>query len=492
MIRWSVLLITAMGAVLPAPGAATAAEDPTPVVIIVHPAAAPEPALKYRLLPDRDALQPGNAAIFYHRAIEMMLQARRSSARADRHPTAGPSDEDIWTDWLDGPIATIPLDRARGWLDRNRRALHESELGARRLACDWGLDARPEGFNLMIDEIQQMREMIRLVALRTRVAIADGRTDEAVHWLQTGYAMSRHVGQAPFVIPMLIGLASCVHLNRAMTDLIQAPGTPSLYWALIDRPRPFIDRSGPLAGERFFLEREIPELRELDGLPWSVAKARAFAGELQTKLYKLSDWSAPARMGWGDQETGDWMNRLGIAALVARSYPEAKRSLIARGRPAAQVEAMPTLQVAFLDAYLSYQVYRDDVFKWVGLPYHHAYAGMDRAQQRCGTVQGRPLLRFFCSLFGPVRSALLAAVRGDRQLDALACVEAIRIHAAAHDRFPARLDDLGDAPAPLDPMTGRPFQYRIEEDRAFLTAPDPPGGPANVGYAIRYELRLAR
>ncbi len=43
--------------------------------------------------------------------------------------------------------------------------------------------------------------------------------------------------------------------------------------------------------------------------------------------------------------------RLGIAGMAAKIYPEAKRALIARGRPEAQVEAMPIIQVAALDSW---------------------------------------------------------------------------------------------------------------------------------------------
>ena len=136
-------------------------------------------------------------------------------------------------------------------------------------------------------------------------------------------------------------------LSQATEDLIQAPGMPSLYWALADRPRPFIDSSDALEGERFFLEREFPELRELDGLPWSVETARVFADRLADKIYRLGEWPAPGKMGWGAPETGEWLNKVGVAALVAQAYLEAKRSLIARGLTPARVEAMAAMQVVF-------------------------------------------------------------------------------------------------------------------------------------------------
>ena len=91
-----------------------------------------------------------------------------------------------------------------------------------------------------------------------------------------------------------------------------------------------------------------------------------------------------------------------------------------------------------------------------------------------------------------VQSSLLAAVRIDRQLDALQCIEAVRIYAANHQGFPGRLEDITEAPVPMDPMTGQPFGYRVEGDRATLTAPYAPGAPRIPQYAIQYELKLAR
>ena len=52
-----------------------------PTEITVRPAAEPRPALKYRLVPESRALVPGNAAIFYHRAV-LIVEERFSSLRA--------------------------------------------------------------------------------------------------------------------------------------------------------------------------------------------------------------------------------------------------------------------------------------------------------------------------------------------------------------------------------------------------------------------------
>ena len=75
----------------------------------------------------------------------------------------------------------------------------------------------------------------------------------------------------------------------------------------------------------------------------------------------------------------NWTHRLGMAGLVFQVYPEAKRALIAQGRSAEQVEAMPAVQVAALHTFQQYEQFRDDFFKWTSLPYYQGYKGMDDA-----------------------------------------------------------------------------------------------------------------
>ena len=61
-----------------------------------------------------------------------------------------------------------------------------------------------------------------------------------------------------------------------------------------------------------------------------------------------------------------------------------------------------------------------------------------------------------------------------------------------HGRLPARLEDIVEAPAPLDPMTGRPFEYWVEGGRAFLSAPNVPPTSLHPSFGLHYELKLAR
>lgn len=487
-------LALAMGPLAaPAPAQSPPASPPT--TITLRPAAEPRPALKYRLVPERRALVPGNAAIFYHRAIQMVLEIRaRSSGEAKPEPGARrESIDERLSRWGSGPLDEFPRDEARTALEPFQRALNEIEVGAIRTSCNWEFDQRTEGINLMLPEIQEMRALARLVKVRARLEILDGKTDEAMHWIQVGLVMGRHVSQGPIAIQALVGVAIDSLMTGCLIDLIQAPGTPSLFWALADRPQPFIDLRPALEGERYILEKELPELNELDRGVWSVDEARRFTGALERKLLTLTSGGAiPPSQGAAGLDLSMASRRLGIAAMSAKVYPEAKRSLIAEGRPEAEVEAMPVVQAASLYSLQEYRRLQDESYKWMNLPYWQSFGRVDRADLLAGeNKMANPLLTMFRLLSPSLDAARLAVVRADRQFDAIECVEAIRMYVHAHpSKFPERLEDITDAPVPRDPATGQPFVYRVHGDTATLTAPVPPGGPNHPAYTIDYLLKL--
>src|SRR5438128_10281806 len=112
--RRMLALLALAGISSPAISLAQRPPDPPPTLIMLRPAAEPRPALKYRLLPERLTLIPGNAAIFYHRAILMVNESRTMRARKDNYepkPNAIPPEEQI-SNWNNGPPSQIPRDQA--------------------------------------------------------------------------------------------------------------------------------------------------------------------------------------------------------------------------------------------------------------------------------------------------------------------------------------------------------------------------------------------
>ncbi len=496
------------------PSGASAQPPPGPqgTVMILRPAAEPVPALKYRLFPEHLKLEPGNAAIFYHRGVTIMSETFwRLRAKEKAQPGAFPhSLEMLASDtWLSCPIGEIQRDKARKYLEPFRDALKEVELGALRSTCDWEYDQRKEGRALQLSELQEMRGLNRIMKLKARVAILDGKTDEAMHWIDTGLAMGRHISQGPIMIQALIGIAISRNFTDCLKDLIQAPGCPSLYWALVDRPRPWIDMRRAMEGERHVLERELPELNDLDRGAWGLDQARQFTDDLQRKLLDFASGEevpgTDVALPFGPP---DLSRRIRIVAMAAKLYPRAKRALIARGRPEAQLDAMPVIQVAALYSMEEYQRIRDGFYKWMNVPYWQykgtnapywqSYNQIDPAILSPGYEKlTNPLLALFLMLAPPLNRVPLGAITLERELDAVQCIEAIRLYASAHEgKLPNSLEAITDVPVPLDPVTGKPFLYQVNGDSATLSGPAPPGIRRSNDdvrdHRIRYELKLAR
>lgn len=127
--------------------------------------------------------------------------------------------------WLTQPLSSLPREAVRKHLEHYGRSLHEAELGALRSFCDWEFQRRDEGFNLILSDLQEMRSLARLLVLKTRLEVAEGRIDSALHWLQTGLAVSRHVGEhATTLIQSLISASMTSQMIVPLDDLVQAPG----------------------------------------------------------------------------------------------------------------------------------------------------------------------------------------------------------------------------------------------------------------------------
>lgn len=472
--------------------------DPPPTKVLIRPAASPVPALKYLLLPERRALVPGNAAIFYHRAIEDLIEHRYRVTLQALNTKKSSSEhagyEAAANGWLTQPLASLPRDAVGKYLESYAFCLHEVELGARREFCDWEFQRRDEGFDLSLGDIQEVRGLARLLVVKIRYEIAEGRIDSAIQWVRTALVLARHVNESTTLVQSLIAGAITSQIAGTIEELVQAPGAPNLYWALANLPRPFLEISQAVEGEKYVLEKEFPQLRTLSSSVWSLDQARAFSDDLQKKLAMLvGDWARSSSPS-SRPEMKDLGEHLMFTALVARAYPEAKRRLIAQGRPAAEVEAMPAIQVVALNSYQLYEETRDDIFKWANMPYFQGYRGLSEANQHPRTSwmklkRGIP----FASILPAIQSVFVVPVRIQRQLNVLQYVEAIRLYAANHEgKLPADLAAITEAPVPLDPATNQPFHYKVDGDKATLTAPAPPGWEGIPQYKLRYELTLAR
>jgi hypothetical protein len=341
---------------------------------------------------------------------------------------------------------------------------------------------------LLVPEIQVMRMVAVVLQVRARYEMAQGHLPEALYSLQTGYALSRHLGQGPTLIHVLVGVAITNLIDAQLDEFVQQPGAPNLYWSLTALPRPYFDPGFAVQEESSWLEHMWPGVKRLEEGPMT----RAEVEELQKAIRQTYD-------RFSAKEPGP-LEVTAQSVMQAVAYADARKALLAQGTPAEQLEAMPPFQIVALYAVREWHHAWDEYVKWVRVPNFGSEPGYQKARQKVQEAAHR-LYRLVLAgkLFEalevgkpvPFEKVYGAIGRAERRFDALRCVEAIRLYAAGHDgKLPAALKDISDVPIPSDPMTGRPFEYEVKGDKARLSAPPLPGPKPPPGFLLTYEITL--
>jgi hypothetical protein len=477
---WAISIALAQGG--EKKSAPVASDNLKVVEMSVSPAQAPRPALKWRLMPELLEQTPLDAVPLYLKAMLLMEN----------------KDGKFWdliVKWLDTAPAKLPRDEVRAKLNEVEGTLHYVEMGSRRSLCNWAVPLREEEaiMQLMLPEIQKARSLGRLVALRARLEIAEGKHAEALGTLKTGYALAKHVGEQPLLISGLVGIAIANQMNGQLEALIRSPGAPGLYWAIAALPEPLVDMREAWEAEANWIHlyfRKTYEARRAGKASpeqWQIA-----FDELITKMRTLADLE-------GNPQAVSEASKLWETALKgmvsASATSSGKQDLIARGRPEKEVQAMTPAQVAVLDFFETYEDYRDELFKWFCVPYVQARQGIARAEQPLTRSNAdktemakRPGTLLASLMLPAVGKCHLKEAILRRDIAALRCIEAVRLYAGAHQgKLPSRLEEIADLPIPTNPVTGAAFAYRVEGGVGVLLA----DGPDDTK-RTEYRIKIAR
>lgn len=444
-------------------------------------AAAPTPALRYELLPGYRDKVSGNAALSYHRAMLLKGENREVD------PNAAAMRDQRLDEMASGPLKDIKVKELRSYLSIYRLVFRELENGARRDHCDWDLEKRidSEGIGVLLPEVQRTRELARLLSLRCRMHMAEGKLDEALRDVQIGFALARHVGDGPTLIQSLVGMAIVNIFAQRLEQIIELPKSPNLYWSLTALPRPMFDMRKPLEGEMRSLEGTLPMLRDLDKGPLTVEQAQ--------KMLDQWNGSMAEFMGGGER----FPSRFMLAGVVAMQHPSARKSLQAMGKSEAEIAAMPAAQVVLLESVLKFKGMRDEMFIWCNVPYPEARQGLAKAHEKIRRIRadgvGDVFLAGLMSILPAVDEVHFATARNERRIAQIRTVEALRLHAAETGGFPDKLADITIVPLPIDPLTNKPIEYeRTADGKALLNGPPPKDEAAHLGNAFKYELTLQK
>jgi hypothetical protein len=266
----------------------------------------------------------------------------------------------------------------------------------------------------------------------------------------------------------------------AVLDLIDAPGSPNLYWALATRPRPQFDLRRASEVELTLPTRMFGWLADADIMSRSSVEWQA---EFRETVRALNHSGGLQPFSFRDYV--DWQIDLLATVMMLRGYTGARRDLVVWGDAAADVEALPVGQAIARHQTLLYRRVSQNMLKAAYLPLIEARVVAGSEERRLmeeGLLrpawQGHESFAIVGTLLPAMKQVYVAALRREVFLSGLQVIEALRMHAAGHDgQLPQSLEEITTVPVPKNPVTGEPYPYRIQDQRALLEieSPDPVG-----------------
>jgi hypothetical protein len=466
---------------------ALAQQDPKPpesasYALTLRPVGPPVPSFRYELLPSFRNQTANNAALLQHRALHLLTEQR---------PPAKEFFEtrEKFEKTLTLPLNEFPKDEVRNFLKPYGGVFKEMEAAARCERCEWGVEERiaAEGIGFLLPDAQKMRELSFLLCLRCRLNAADGNIEAALNDVQTSFALARHASVGGTLIHFLIGVTIATQGVSSLELAMQTPDCPNLFWSLSALPRPLVDIRKAMDGELRSLEGIVPIPKDVDKGPMSPEAALVALDRFWDALVKFSEQQPP----FGLAES-----RLGLAMYITLQHPRARKSLLAAGKKEAEVDAMPPAQVVMLDALIRFRNARDEAFVWFNQPYAEAVQGFRQFAKDEKITREGPFdyLKLLIPLLMPAIDRMYGVqLRIERRIASLRTVEAVRLHAAKNDgKLPARLSDITIVPAPVDPLTLRPFPYAVEGNRFTITVPPPEGDKPEQHNNWKYVITIAK
>ncbi|HWG43411.1 MAG TPA: hypothetical protein VN688_11550 [Gemmataceae bacterium] len=449
--------------VLPLASRAADAPEPTETVIRmkVQAVRAPKPALKYQLLPELREMNPGNPIQAYSKCFAEQYNWWRNKEVVEKREK-----------WQTMPLKDLPLKEIQYY---RGNPLRYADYAARLDTPDWQilLQLKSEGPFLLLPDLQGLRELAGALKVRFRMEVAEGRFDDALATAKTMFGLSRHLGEHPSLIGELVGMAVANLALGPLDEMIQQPGSPNLFWALTNLPQPFISLRNGVQGDRTMMTSLFALIDERE--PMTDAQVQRAMVPIRRMVKDLNmKWD---EHGWFDELTKD------EARLCAT-----RKRLIEAGLAKEKVKQFSARQVILLDEKLEFSVWRDESRKALSLPYWQAAPILAAASPR---KENKHSPFRWEGPMGYDKVKQLQA-RLDQRIGLLRCVEALRLYAAEHDgKLPARLADM-KLPLPVDPITGKPFVYKLDGVTAILRGTPPAGREKTAAFNVRYEVTIAK
>lgn len=463
--RCSWLLLVALGFIshssrTAAQPAVTPKDGKMVLPLTLSPAKTAVPALRYQLLPELRDMQPGNQVpAFYKCFMEQnnLYHAKETIDKRDK--------------WLAAPLSDLANEK--DLIGYGGSSSKQADYAARLESVDWAVltQLKAEGVYLLLPDIQQLRSLGQVLKLKMRGEVARKEYDSAIHTAQTLLALARALDHHPTLIGNLVGLAIEGIALTALEELIQQPGAPNLFWALIHLPDPVVGIRAGMQGERSWLTKDYDILEKPDPIPQD---------QLNRLLNSLDLIVAMSEGPVTEKKATMWYNhQLEDKANLA----SAKARLVKLGFKADALDKLSPLQLVMMDDYAIYEAARDDLMKWTNIPFWRIPADFGVAKDPPG---------MFTQIIPACQKVRRSVARMQQHIAMLAAVEAIRAYAAENiGSLPPSLEAI-KLPLPIDPFTGKPLRYEVTDSMAVLRGTPPELLKAEPTYNRVYEITIRK
>ncbi len=456
-------------------------DDKVTIPLMLSPAALPKPLSRYYLYPEYGDQQPGERVSGFMKCF--MEQAFFFNGDNDLKRSK----------WLEMPLAELPADVRElagihdgiAYSPKYAKLMVYMDQAARYTRVEWNewFNLRNDGINTLLPEVQKMRTLAVVLKLRMRGEIKNGEFDRAIQTAKSLFGLAQALEQHPSIIGNLVGVAIAGLAINGLEEMVQQPGCPNLFWSFVDLPSPLMSFRRGIEGERVFLVAQLKDFMVAD---------RAFSPlELERYLQSIEEIvSMNGRSGESVLEKVIQQPRVRFAmfALDEKRVGAARERLTVYGKlkPDA-VKTFSPLQVVITDDLLQFEIIRDDMMKVLNL---RTAAEREKFMDDKLYRAMRSELLLAPILLPALSRASVATARLDQRIAYLRIIEAIRLHALSNGgKLPATLAEI-QLPIPLDPISGKAFEYTVKDGVATLHGEIPlRGNPQMNRY---YELRVRK
>ncbi len=456
-------------------------DDKVIIPLMLSPAPLPKPLSRYYLYPEYGDQQPGERVSGFMKCF--MEQAFFFNG-----------DNDLKRNkWLEMSLAELPANVRElagihdgiAYSPKYAKLMVYMDQAARYTRVEWNewFNVRNDGINTLLPEVQKMRTLAVVLKLRMRGEIKNGEFDRAIQTAKTMFGLAQALEQHPSVIGNLVGIAIAQITVNGLEEMVQQPGCPNLFWSFVDLPSPVLSIRRGLEGERVFLFAQLKDFMVAD---------RAFSQLELDRYLKYMDEILSASGGSEDGALSKVIQqprvRFAMFALDEKRVAAARERLTVYGKlkPDA-VKTFSPLQVVITDDLLQFEIIRDDMMKGLNL---RTAAEREKFMDEKLLRSMRSELVLAPILLPALSRASAATARLDQRIAYLRIVEALRLHALSNGgKLPATLAEI-QLPIPLDPISGKVFEYSVKEGVATLHGETPlRGNPQMNRY---YEIRLRK